>query len=173
MFKNDMKERTEFEVPIGEVDGITLNSLVKYCYTGCIDIKDTNISELLTAVSMMQFSDIEQKCIEYLTQQLQSNPINCLKLNLIADRYSFRELREQTIDVACENFRIVSKTDDFMQLNYQVLREILTSDKVFAPEEDIFDAAMKWINYDESNRKILIGEILHILRLTQVDLKVS
>lgn len=168
-----MKERTASEVSIGKVNGITLNSVVKYCYTGCIDINDTNITELLAASTMMQFKAVEEKCIEFLKQQLQSNPINCLKLYSVADTYSFLRLKEQSIQTASEHFSIISKIDDFMQLDVELLKEILASDNISVAEEEVFEAAMTWIEYDEANRKKFIEEILTTVRLTQVDSKVS
>lgn len=68
---------------------------------------------------------------------------------------------------------MISKIDDFMQLDFEILRKILASDNISVAEEEIFEAAMKWIEYDEVKRKELIGEVLKNVRFTQIDSKVS
>ena len=54
MFLSSMKERYQDTVIINELDGESVNSLIEYIYTGCIDINAGNVMALLSSADFLQ-----------------------------------------------------------------------------------------------------------------------
>lgn len=114
------------------------------------------------------------KCVEFLRQQLELDPMNCLKIYSIAgDKQLFRHIKCQALHDACENFEIISKTDEFMHLNWETLSKILESNEVACDEKEILDTTMRWLDYDCDNRRSMLPALLKRIRFVQFDLTVK
>lgn len=47
------------EIEMIDIDGIAMESLIEFCYSGCIDIHEHNASALLEAASLFQLQEIQ------------------------------------------------------------------------------------------------------------------
>lgn len=169
MFTTDMIEKHQKEIKIKQVTGESLKLLVSFCYTGEIEIKSENVVDLLAAASMFRFEKIEEECRKFLEKQLQANVKTSLRIFLIAEIYSFTALSKKSMKIVCNFFAEVSKTLDFNEIMFEFLKRILDSDERFnVTEEEIFEAAMKWVDYNRSKREKCIPNILKLIRLTQI-----
>lgn len=52
--------------------------LIDFCYTTTITIEEENVQQLLPAACLLQMTQIQQYCCEFLSKQL--HPSNCLGL---------------------------------------------------------------------------------------------
>ena len=50
--------------------------LIDFCYTTTITIEEENVQQLLPAACLLQMTQIQQYCCEFLSKQL--HPSNCL-----------------------------------------------------------------------------------------------
>ena len=55
--------------------------LIDFCYTTTITIEEENVQQLLPAACLLQMTQIQQYCCEFLSKQL--HPSNCLGLPLV------------------------------------------------------------------------------------------
>lgn len=173
MFSVDMKEKKAEEIQIGDVVGDTLKALVNFCYTGKIKITSDNVVRVLSAASMLLFHHIQKECEKHLIDQLMAKPELSLCIYKIAHGYSFPELIRKSFEMIGKNFRSLVKMDFFCAMDYPLLSHILCSDtEVTANEEETFEAAMKWVNFDAENREKFIPDILHSIRLVHIDASV-
>jgi len=85
MFSGSLRESTENEIRLEEVQGDILESLVEYCYTGHIGLSPENVQEILMASHLMQLNAIVAGCSDYLGRHLK--PSNCFEIQQLAERY--------------------------------------------------------------------------------------
>lgn len=170
MFNTEMKEKYEQEIQLSGAHGEILEAFVRYCYTGQMKITAENVLDVLSAASMYLFDSIQIGCEKHLIEQLTSKPEFTLFIYEIADKYSLTDLIQKSIQMIAKEFRSLVKTDYFFKLSYPLLERILCSDEKFEnAEEEIFEAAMKWVEFDMENRKELISNILKSVRLVHMD----
>ena len=64
------------QVSIKDVDENAMELLLDFCYTSSIVIEESNVQSLLPAACLLQLSEIQDSCCEFLQKQL--DPTNCL-----------------------------------------------------------------------------------------------
>lgn len=94
-----MAEKKKKEIVIKEAIGDVLEKLIDFCYSGQFAITNDNICDVLAAVSMLTFSDIEKECAVFLTSILIQNPNNCLSTYAIA--YLYRSIVYYMLSLTC------------------------------------------------------------------------
>lgn len=172
MLTSGWKESGQTEIPIKSVDGDALQLLVQYCYTGCIFIDGQNVDEMTKASTMLQFADVQQKCADYYLTILSFS--NCLVIGEIADLHNMERVKTIARAFAVIGFMEVSKCDEFLRLDAKRLSVLLKEDKLkVAAEENIFNALMRWVEYDVESRKQSLETLLECVRFQHIEEAVS
>lgn len=168
MFCTPLKESQENEVELKNVQGNILKQLVAFCYSGFINLTESNVQALIEAANEFQLSDIVQVGSEFLIDQLDVE--NSVVFFLFSDRYELTELKTRAINFICKNFVKVAAGDEFKQiLPPEKLASILSMDNLkIDSEEELFSAIAGWISVDEK-RKAHLPEVIKHIRLTQLD----
>lgn len=168
-----MIEKHQNKIKIKQVTGKSLKLLVNYCYTGELRINSGNVVDLLAAASLMGFERIKQECEIFFKKELKSNSKSSFEIFSLAQMYSFTELAKKSFEIICGTFNELSKTSEFYEIHFEYLERILDSEEEFdGTEQDIFEAAMRWVDFNRSEREKFIPNILKLIRLTQIDPKV-
>lgn len=138
--------------------------LIDFCYTGNIEITEANVYELIGAASKMEFEHIEQKCQRFLQEKL--SVTNCLTIwTLVEPFINFNELVQSAIRTAQKNFNEVINHRQYLQIDVEHLLDFLKSDELNVySEEEVFNALVKWVTYDENDRKRYVKELLSTIR---------
>lgn len=174
MFSSGMSESEKKEIPLKDVSGEALRLIIQYCYTGEIEINVNNVEMLLPAASQLEFVEIEEECSKFLETMLEKNPLNCLSYYFTAFYYNFDDLMMLAKRLMCEHFVKIKDAKEFFLLDFHVLLEIVRSDDLKVDrEEDVFNAVVKWLNHDQSNRKQYSADLLKLIRFSQMDATVS
>lgn len=168
MFCTPLKESQENEVELKNVQGDILKQLVAFCYSGLINLTESNVEALVQAATEFQLNDIVQVCSEFLIDRLDVE--NSVGFFLFSDRYELKELNTRAINVICKNFAKVAAGDEFKQLLApEKLASIFSMDNLkIDSEEELFNAIAGWISVDEKRKSHLPDLIKHV-RLTQLD----
>lgn len=106
MFTGNLREAVEQEITLGEVNGDILQSVVNYCYSGTIEIREDNVESLLATASLMQLNKVVEACSGFLAHQL--HPSNCLGIAMFAEHQSCPSLLLKARDYISEFFMQVS-----------------------------------------------------------------
>ena len=64
------------EICHSDVSPEAMELLIDFCYTTTITIEEDNVQQLLPAACLLQMSQVQQYCCEFLSKQL--HPSNCL-----------------------------------------------------------------------------------------------
>jgi kelch-like protein 18 len=155
MFTNDMIESKQTEVEIQEsIEATALESLIQFAYSGQITITSANVQSLLIGASFLQLCRVRDACCEYLKIRLQSN--NVLGIKAFADTYGCETLVEASKKFIQKKFQEVSKSDEFLSLDFNDVIDIVAKDELnVSGEEDVFQAVMSWIKKDLKLRQVL------------------
>lgn len=164
-----IEEHEKNEITINNITGDILQKVLDCLYTGSTDINDDNIEDLLSAASFLLCSQLQQRCTEYLTRPNVLTVANCLDIWMVASRYSFIDLQKQAAEIVLENFLQAVNFDEFHQLNVTEMLELLDNDGIVIDSEvDVFNALVKWIEFDVDGRKGAFLKLVQVIRLKEL-----
>jgi len=164
MFTGGMLEADMDRVEIQGVDAVALELLVDYCYTGKIEFHEENVENLMSAACLLQLPAVIDACCSFFRKLL--HPSNCIGIRLFADSQSCLQLRDFAQEYTEDNFQEVIKNQEFMLLPAGELLNILSSDDLNVPSEEVvFQSFMDWVNFDYANRKCESAKLLACVRL--------
>lgn len=128
------------------------NIISDFCYTSHIIVEESNVQMLLPAACLLQLTEIQDICCEFLKRQL--DPSNCLGIRAFADTHSCRELLRIADKFTQHNFQEVMESEEFLLLPVSQLVDIIASDELnVRSEEQVFNAVMAWVKYNVSDRR--------------------
>ncbi|KAM6124693.1 Kelch-like 4 [Phoenicopterus ruber ruber] len=164
MFTNDVREAKQEEIKMEGVDPDALKALVRYAYTGILELKEDTIESLLAAACLLQLSQVIEVCCNFLMKQL--HPSNCLGIRSFGDAQGCPELLKVAHTYTMEHFTEVIKNQEFLLLPANEIAKLLSSDDINVPDEEaIFQALMMWVRHDLQNRQRDLGMLLSYIRL--------
>lgn len=160
-------EQNQFEVYIGNVDGRSLNEIIKYCYLGMVDVNEDIVQSLMSAATMLNCHDIVTICSEFLKTKLQNN--NALGIFAFADVIGCQELREYSLSFVLNNFVSISNTqvEEFLQLSIERLIEIISSDFLDTGEQGepfVLSAVNTWVTVNTTERLQYLPQLIKHVR---------
>merc|ERR550532_3094861 len=139
MFTNDVREATQEEIVMKDVEPDALYSLVQYVYTGRIDLKEDTVENLLSTACLLQLSEVVEACCGFLMKQL--HPSNCIGIRQFADAQGCSDLYKVANNFVMEHFVDVMRNQEFLLLPPEEVGKLLSSDFLNVPnEETIFHA---------------------------------
>ncbi|XP_005148334.1 kelch-like protein 4 [Melopsittacus undulatus] len=164
MFTNDVREAKQEEIKMEGVDPDALKALVRYAYTGILELKEDTIESLLAAACLLQLSQVIEVCCNFLMKQL--HPSNCLGIRSFGDAQGCTELLKVAHTYTMDHFTEVIKNQEFLLLPANEIAKLLSSDDINVPDEEaIFQALMMWVRHDLQNRQQDLGMLLSYIRL--------
>lgn len=96
---------------------------------------------------------------------------NLLSNFRFADGLNAKDLKSEAEKYIQLNFVRVSKEDEILQLNEDVLMKFISSEYLrIDSEQQVLEFSLRWINHDVSNRRNFIFEILSHIRLSLIPL---
>ncbi|CAH8518641.1 unnamed protein product [Dicrocoelium dendriticum] len=137
MFGNELKEASEMEIWIHDVEPNSLQTLINYIYTGHLNLSETNVEDVLEAACFLQMPEASQACERFLIKRLHGS--NCLAMARLGERHGCHLLHRKAMRYALP---------EFLNLNSSELLELLASDHLSAPNEAaVFAACLRWARH--------------------------
>ncbi|XP_040122793.1 kelch-like protein 1 isoform X2 [Oryx dammah] len=164
MFTSDVCEAKQEEIKMEGIDPNALWDLVQFAYTGCLELREETIENLLAAACLLQLPQVVEVCCHFLMKLL--HPSNCLGIRAFADAQGCIELMKVAHSYTMENIMEVIRNQEFLLLPAEELHKLLASDDVNVPDEEtIFHALMMWVKYDMQRRCNDLSMLLAFIRL--------
>jgi len=170
-FQNALKEKKtmiELDFPSNNINSNTFDIILESLYTGIVTgLDEDNVTLVLGASFDLKVMHVVEACANFMVDRLDID--NCLEYWLAAKMCSLHELRTQSIGLIGRHLQSISKTQFFMQLHENTLKEILNDDNLQVPSEHwVYEAAISWIKYDKESRKGNLNSVLETIRLSQL-----
>ncbi|KAJ7396269.1 hypothetical protein BTVI_146770 [Pitangus sulphuratus] len=163
MFTTNMIESKSFEVELKDAEPDIIEQLVEFAYTARISVNSNNVQSLLDAANQYQIEPVKKMCVDFLKEQVDAS--NCLGISVLAECLDCPELKATADDFIHQHFTEVYKTDEFLQLDVKRVTHLLNQDTLTVRAEDqVYDAAVRWLKYDEPNRQPYMVDILAKVR---------
>ncbi|KAK0170163.1 hypothetical protein PV328_010760 [Microctonus aethiopoides] len=164
MFTSSLKESRQNEIELMSVDPDALWALIKYCYTGSIELRDDCVETLLATARLLQIDAVVKACCQFLIKQL--HPSNCLGICMFADSQGCEQLFKVAHTYITEHFMEVMKSQEFLSLSADDVAKLFESDDLNIPSEEIvFRALINWLDYDIESRRNDASKLLGLVRL--------
>lgn len=164
MFTGDLEESHQSVVELHGLDSDTMEFLLDFVYTESIQVTVENVQALLPAACLLQLTDVQSACCEFLEQQL--DPSNCLGIKTFAETHSCEELRKAAEKYILKHFVNLVESEEFLQLSSEDVESLIKCDNLTVPsEEAVFEAVISWVKHDESKRKDSLSKMMEFVRL--------
>lgn len=160
----------DVEIVLDGVDGKFIRAIVRFSQTGCIEITEENVKELLDFAANYEFKILHSQCDDFCRRQLTVD--NCIKWFAFAGANKVEELRKATLEMICSHFENLPSSQ-MCELILADFKEIIDTDENMAREEVILDQMIKWIQFDELGRSEHASELLQCIRLKHITEKVN
>lgn len=167
MFTNDCTEKNQSVVRINGVDAVSMNLILKFFYTGQAELQTDTVQNLLSAANLFQLSELKRGCADYMANKLDVD--NCIGIHFFAQAHECESLEFHAWDVITENFDAVSSSSEFLELSWEHIIEVIKYDDIQATEEDVFEAAMKWLKHNSVERRDHVHAVFAHIRFSLID----
>lgn len=164
MFTSGLKESSSSEIEINDIEAGAAQSLIKYVYTGMLEITVNNVESLVPACELFQFNRLKKPCEDFMLQHV--GPSNCIGFCKFAKLYSLEELVDKSRKYMMTHFRdVVLHSDEFTKLSPADLIEYISDDEIVVPNENIvFEAVKRWVKAAEEERTPSFTSIAEYIR---------
>ena len=123
LFTVDCAEKDQPMVAINGIDPVSMDLVVKFLYTGQVELHTDTVQNLLSAANLFQLSELKKGCAEYMANKLDVD--NCIGIHFFAQAHECETLEFHAWDVITENFDMVSSGSEFLDLSWENVIEII------------------------------------------------
>ncbi|KAM6900245.1 kelch-like protein 40b [Xenentodon cancila] len=168
IFLSDLEESKKREIVLEDVEPGVMGLILKYLYTSKINVTEQNVQDIFAVANMYQIPSIFTVCVSFLQKRLSLS--NCLAIFRLGLMLDCPRLAVSARNYACERFQLISRDEEFLQLQPSELAAILTNDSLnVETEEAVFEALMDWVSKDTESREKELPSLLDCVRLRLVD----
>ena len=167
MFTCGMKESSQDEIELRDIEPQAMSSLINYAYTGQVLVTIDNVQDLLPAAGILQLKDLKEACCAFLSDHMDAT--NCLGIKQFADLHSCPELLKKANRFILRKFIDIIVHEEFLQLPELVLKELLDSNHLHVDSEmQVYQAFMAWVNHDLPTRASYAFNLLDSIRVALI-----
>ncbi|KAL9952458.1 hypothetical protein ACROYT_G039719, partial [Oculina patagonica] len=143
-----------------------MEEVLKYLYTGRVDISEANACDLMAAADFFLLPTLKDLCGNVIAQALSFS--SCITAYYLAERYRCEDLQKNARDFILANFVAVAETEEFLNLSSTQVEEWISSDEIIVKgEEDVFGVVVKWIARNK-RRKRSVPDLFRHIRLIYI-----
>lgn len=171
--------RPEFGLNEGKQKCIVLHTLnheilkliIDFIYTGKVQISQDYVQELFAAADMLQLQEIVDGCCDFLCNEL--HPSNALGILRFAQTHNCETLYKKTLNYVYQNFTYITLEEEFLDTPQHMVVQLLSAEYLkVESESEVFNAAMRWIKHDITQRRCFVFELFSNVRLALVPIKI-
>ena len=163
MFTGDHVESKQKVVQLNNLDPLAVRMVVEFAYVAKASITVDNVQSLLTVASLLQVESLVEKCCCFLESEL--HPSNCLGITRFAKRHGCFALGKTAYQYAMQNFNQTTQLEEFLQCSLEEVLELLSEDALYVRhEEEVYEAALRWVKYAKQDRLEKIPKLAEIIR---------
>ena len=141
-----------------------VQDLLEYLYTGKVTFTKSNVKGLIVTADYLLVSNLKQEAEKYLRSVI--SEANCMSMYVFAVHSNCDKLKADATSIIGGNFASVSKTNEFLNLDFNLLLPLVSYDAIIvATEEEVFEAVLRWVKHEEDTRTCHFEELFKSIHL--------
>ncbi|XP_059215536.1 kelch-like protein 10 [Centropristis striata] len=154
-----------------QVSPSTMGLILNYVYTGSVMVTEENVLELLAGADYFGIKGVMLACCDFLVQHLSYK--NCIHIWMLANFHKCPELSQKAYLHMLHHFEEVAGfSRKFLQVSVKQLADLLEKDELNVRQESVvFEAILRWVDYDPEGRKHHMPMLLSKVRLVLMSIK--
>lgn len=142
--------------------------ILKYIYTAKIDINPANVEEILTAARELGIDDLICMANDYLNSLSIGDVLDYMR-NILTNKEGSEQVLYDLYAYVMTHLDKISRTPEYLKSSVCVVKTLLTDSHLHVVSElEVFEAAMRWIEFDRKNRLKCLYDALKCVRFTLV-----
>ncbi|KAG1946278.1 kelch-like protein 24 isoform b [Pimephales promelas] len=152
LFFGGGRESTRKHIEIKGVGLWQFQTLMEFTKNLKLTLDRKNVLDLLEAADFLQLDRARLLCCKFLERQLHHS--NCLGMMAYAWHLGCLDLYVAAREVALTHLPAIASEQDFMVLSKESIANLLASDNLSIPREDlVLDVALRWAAFDPSREE--------------------
>ena len=167
LLNSDMREKEEGVIRFEEISESILGVIVKFIYTGSIEVNRKNAKNLIIAADYLLLESLKVIAGRFLEKQMSN--YNCISTLHFAEKYQCQELVLRSTNFIQDNFTSVAMSDEFLNLDSEEVEKWISNENILvAAEEDVFRIIVNWIEQNKGERKEKFEQLFRHVRLVML-----
>lgn len=155
-------ETTKKRVCLKSVSVQHFRDLMEYSRTGKLNLNRGNVLGILQTADFLQIDQARLLCCKFLERELHIS--NCLGMMAYSSQLGCTELYTAARQVALAHFPAVINQEDFLYLSKEAMTDLLGSDDLAIPKDDLaLEAVLCWVSFDSKREEHLV-ELSELVR---------
>jgi len=171
-----MDQSNTGEVILNEIEAEDFATILRFAYTGEVHLTTHNVQGVLMAADYLSVTGVSRACEKFMAKNLEID--NVCSVISFATNYSLKFLKEKSIDFFCNNLDSLSKTSDFLTLDFNFLLEMFDDDNLvlykggilqsMEREELILCSVLRYLSQTPPPSSEVIEGLIRCVRLPQL-----
>lgn len=155
-------ETTKKRVCLKGVNLQHFRDLMDYSRTGKLTLNRGNVLGILETADFLQMDQARLLCCKFLERELHIS--NCLGMMAYSSQLGCTQLYAAARQVVLAHFPAVMTDEDFLSLSKETMADLLSSDDLAIPKDDLaLEAILRWVSFDPKREENLV-ELSELVR---------
>ncbi|XP_076814847.1 kelch-like protein 26 [Clavelina lepadiformis] len=168
MFLSDMVEKRQNETNMDGISVEVMRIVIDYIYTGKFEADMDNIYDVVAAADYMQLALVQNRCSEYLIDQLSVS--NVVATWLCSTRYKIKTLEKNAEGFIVRNLMSLVETGELLELNRFQLDGVIKICNNKTPAALICKCLLSWVQHTAKGRKKYFVQMFGHIDLRHVNI---
>ncbi|TRZ03340.1 hypothetical protein DNTS_027493 [Danionella cerebrum] len=147
LFFGGGRERNRKHIEIKGIHPQRFQALLEFTKDSTLTLDTNNVLDVLETADFFQFERARLLCCKFLERQLHVS--NCLGMMAYAWQLGCLDLYRAARDVVLTHLPAIASDEDFMYLSKDRIADLLASDYLSIPNEDLaLDVVLRWATFD-------------------------
>ncbi|KAK6467407.1 kelch-like protein 5 [Huso huso] len=152
LFFGGGRESMERRIQIRGVGVEEFRTLMEFAETSRLVLDQQNVTSILEAANFLQLEQARLRCCKFLERELHLS--NCLGMMAYSWQLGCLELYQAARWVALTHLPALACEEDFLYLPKENVADLLSSDDLFLPREDLaLEVILRWVAHDPGRRE--------------------
>lgn len=162
MVQGDFIESDQHRVFLKDVDLASIEAIIDFAYTGEIHINEENMHNITIAASILQAKEVERHCMDRFLSQMDYR--TCLACFEYTDKNALIRQYDIVKNYCLDKFAYAYPFSQLQELDLRILNSLICDENLRCKEYKIFEAVMKWISHDVTNRSKHLYQLIRNIR---------
>ncbi|KAI8771838.1 kelch-like protein 24 [Biomphalaria glabrata] len=168
MFASGMLESKKKDIEMKQIDPFVFGLVLLFIYTGNVEISANTVHELFIQAQLFQINQLVELCVKYLEQSM--NESTCLAAMTLAEAHGHKPMYDYSLTFACLKFDTLRDDEDFVTLSIKCVVDLLKDRRLKCnSEEEVYEAAVRWLDHDIEHRKCYRYKILSCIKFPHIN----